>query len=178
MINFGALSSFVIFFFCACMDYIRLDDSWAQNINANMPPIINKKYINPHPSRLVDSLGVGKNCKGQSFMVPPIDDFNTEDRLYYTWFLDNKLIAPQSLIEPENRASAVLSLHIDEEFLLAHYSGKMPKDFFNRPHILEFDVLDVPYSIPESRYIENNKINEDKHADYAYWIILFSNDPC
>ena len=178
MIYLGALSSCFLFFVGSCVDYMRLDDEWAANITANLPPIINKKYINPHPSRLVDSLSVGKNCKGQAFMIPPIEDYNIKDRLYYTWFLDNQLIAPESMIEPENRASAVVSLHIDEPFLLAHYSGKMPKDFFNRPHILEFDVLDVPYTLAESRYIEGDKTNEKKHADYAYWIILFSNDPC
>jgi len=178
MIFIRAVSACFLFFLSACVDYMKIDDQWGELRQANMPPIINKKYINPHPSRLIDSLGVGTNCKGQAFMIPPIDDYNTEDRLYYTWFLDNKLVAPQSLIEPENRDSAVISLHIDEAFLLSHYSGKMPKDFFNRPHFLEFDVLDVPYSIPESRYIENKTLSENKHADNAYWIILFSNDPC
>ena len=167
-----------LFFLSSCIDYMKLDENFSENALANLPPIINKKYINPHPARLIESINVGKNCKGQAFMIPPIEDFNAKDRLYYTWFLDNQLVAPQAMIDPENRASAVISLHIDEQFLLALFNGKMPRDFFNRSHMLEFDVLDVPYTIPESRYIENSKANEKKHLDYAYWIILFSNDPC
>lgn len=164
--------------FSSCVDYMSLDDNWSANIMANLPPIINTKIISPLPSRLIDSISVGSNCKGQAFMIPQIDDYNTQDRLYFTWFLDNKLIAPESHIEPENRASAVIRLDINEQFLLAHFNGKMPKDFFNKPHILEFDVLDVPYTIPEIRYLKNFEHNEKKHADYAYWIIFFSNEAC
>jgi len=177
MINLSAVI-FCMLFFSSCVDYMGLDDEYMQSITTNLPPIINTKYINPHPSRLIESLNVGKNCKGQAFMIPPIEDYNTKDTLYYTWFLDNQLLAPEAQIEPENRASAVISLRIDEQFLFSHYGSKMPLDFFNRPHILEFDVLDVPYTIAESRYIESNKFSEKKHADNAYWIIKFINDPC
>lgn len=135
------------------------------------------EHLSPHPSRLVDSISVGKNCKGQIFKVPPIDDPNKKDRLYYLWFIDNKLAWPQSIIEPESRSSAVITLNIDEQFLLSHFDSKIPKDFFNRFHIVDFIVSDIEYTIPETRHVKHEKNNKE-HSAYAYWIVSFSNDPC
>ncbi len=142
------------------------------------PPTIDAKHLSPHPSRLVDAISVGKNCKGQLFKVPPIEDRNRKDRLYYLWFIDNKLAWPQSIIEPEYRNDAIITLNIDEQFLLSHFETKIPHDFFSRQHVIDFIVSDVEYTIPESRYIDNAKANEKEHSDYVYWIVSFSNDPC
>lgn len=146
--------------------------------NTRFPPVIDAKYLFPHPSRLVDAISVGKNCSGQVFKVPPVEDRNQNDRLYYLWFIDNKLAVQQSFIEPESRSAAVLTLKIDEQFLLSHFENKIPPDFFTRKHVIDFVVSDLEFSIPESRYIDDTKANEKEHSDYAYWIVTLSNEPC
>jgi hypothetical protein len=83
------------------------------------------------------------------------------------------------VIKPEPKNTVIARLYIDEQFLMSHYNNKIPKDFFERLHVIELFVSDVEYTIPESRYIDDEKENNEKeHSDYAYWIVSFSNDPC
>ncbi len=161
-----------------CMDYVKVEEDSMLGETYHFPPKIDAKHLSPHPSRLVDAISVGKNCKGQVFKVPPIEDRNKKDRLYYLWFIDNKLAWPQSIIEPESRDDAIITLNIDEQFLLSHFESKIPADFFTRQHVIDLFVSDVEYTIPESRYIDDAKANESDHSDYVYWIATFSNDPC
>ncbi len=161
-----------------CVDYVKLEEESMPIEVTSSPPMIDFKYLSPHPSTLVNAISVGKNCKGQAFKIPPIEDRNPRDRLYYLWFLDNRLVLPRATIEPEFRDSGTITLTIDEQFLLSHFETKLPKDFFNRSHIIEFFVSDLAYTIPESRYIDDAKHEEKEHSDYAYWIVTFSNDPC
>ncbi len=159
-----------------CIDYVRVEEEAMANEIYTFPPIIDAKGISPHPSMLINALSVGKNCKGQTFKVPPIEDRNPKDRLYYLWFLDNDLVLPGS-IEPKYRDSGIITLSIDEQFLLSHFEAKIPKDFFNRPHLIQFFVSDLAYTIPESRYVDE-KYKEKEHGDYVYWIVTFSDAPC
>src|SRR5580704_12844757 len=175
------LQLLIVFFLvgCAilngCLDYVKMDGAMS-DINVH-PPVIDFKHLSPHPSRLTEDISVGKNCLGQVFKVPPIKDRNHKDILHYLWFLDNKLVL-QAKIKPESRGMAILSFGIDEQFLLSHFSTKIPKDFFDRTHIIDFYVSDIEYVIPETRYLGDEKYNETDHVDHAYWIISFSNDPC
>ena len=173
-----SLACFLQLLFGGCLDYVKLEDEAVQTKTDSTPPLIDTRYLSPHPSTLVNAISVGKNCKGQAFRVPPIEDRNKQDRLYYYWFLDNRLVLPESTIEPEFRESGIIILTIDEQFLLSHFETKLPKDFFNHPHIIEFFVSDLAYTIPESRYIDDAKYKEKEHGDYAYWIVSFSSDPC
>lgn len=161
-----------------CVDYLKAEEDVVLNNSLNFPPLIDTKHLSPQPLSLSNDISVGKSCKGQTFKVPPIEDRNKTDRLYYLWFLDNLLVWPQSTIEPEFRDSGIITMTIDEQFLLSHFETKLPKDFFGRPHVIEFFVSDQPYTIPESRYIDETKSNEKEHTDYVYWIVSFSNDPC
>jgi hypothetical protein len=174
----STMACFLHVFTSGCLDYLKMEENHNVGDNYRFPPLIDVKYLSPHPSRLVDAISVGKNCKGQVFKVPPIEDRNKKDRLYYLWFIDNKLAWPQSVIEPESRESAIITLNIDEQFLLSHFETKIPKDFFDRLHVIDFFISDVEYTIPESRLIDDKKNNEKEHSDYAYWIVSFSNDPC
>jgi hypothetical protein len=167
----------LIIFSSGCIDYIKIDEENYNHKTENLPPIIDINHISPHPSRLVQSINVGDNCKGQAFKVPPIEDYNKNDKLYYIWFLDNELVWPLSVVEPENRASAVITLNINKQFLMSHFGNKIPKNFFNEPHILDFFVSDLLPTIPESRLVEASN-NSNNHADYAYWIVIFNNDSC
>lgn len=173
------VACFLHVFLSGCMDYVKLEDFSMLGEAYRLPPVIDSKHLSPHPSRLLDSIGVGKNCKGQTFKVPPIEDPNKKDRLYYLWFLDNKLAwaqSPQSIIEPEARNTAIVTLTIDEQFLLSHFENKIPKDFFNRPHFIEFVVSDVEFTIPDSRYTEDGRDNEKQYSDHVYWIASFTPD--
>lgn len=162
-----------------CIDYVRIERGQSVNDSIQFPPVIDAKYLSPHPSRLDKPISVGKNCGGEIFKVPPIEDRNKKDRLYYLWFLDNKLAWQQSVIEPDARENAVITLTINEQFLLSHFKTKIPDDFFERPHVIDFFVSDVEYRIPESRLpFDTSKTNEKEYSDYAYWIVSFSNGPC
>lgn len=160
-----------------CIDYVRVEDEEMASEVYSFPPIIDAKGISPHPSMLTSAISVGKNCKGQTFKVPPIEDRNQQDRLYYLWFLDNELLLPRASIEPQFRASGIITLTIDEQFLLSHFETKLPQGFFNRPHLIQFFVSDLAYTIPESRYVDE-KYKEKEHGDYVYWIVTFSDEPC
>lgn len=173
--NYRALACFLQIILSGCTDYVKLDHDESLDERHRFSPIIDTKHISPHPSRLVETIGVGKNCRGVVFQVPPIEDYNKKDRLFYLWFIDDKLALPQSIILPSSRSSAIITLHIDQQFLLSHFETKIPSDFFNRIHVIEFFVSDVEYTIPESRYIEDLKKSNE---DYAYWIVSFNNDPC
>ena len=163
---------------CGCMDYTRLDESEAINELYNFPPIIDAEHLIPNPTRLTEPLGVGQNCKGQTFMVPPIQDRNHNDYLYYLWFLDDNLLLSQATIKPELRSNGIITLTINEQFLQTFFQTKIPNDFYQKSHVLEFFVSDLPYTLPESRLIENGEKSQEDHGDYAYWIIRFRNDPC
>lgn len=172
---YPSMACFLHFCLSGCMDYVKLEGDATLGETYRFSPVIDAKHLSPHPSRLVETIGVGKNCRGVVFQVPPIEDRNKKDRLYYLWFLDNKLAWPQAVIEPESRNSAIISFHIDQQFLLSHFETKIPSDFFNRLHVIDFFVSDVAYTIPESRYVDDtSKYNED----YAYWVVTFNNDPC
>lgn len=158
-----------------CMDYIKIGDESVINASFNFPPMIDKRGLSPPPQRLTETISVGKNCKGQVFKVPPIADRNSNDRLYYLWFIDDKL-GPVNWIEPENRESAIITLNVDEQFLISLFENKFPNNFFSSTHTIEFFVSDKPYDIPERQY--QKKADEKNHGDYAYWIITFSNGAC
>jgi hypothetical protein len=147
-----------------CLDFIDVK---------TLPLVIDYKYLSPNPTLLTETIGVGKNCNGVVFTVPPIKGLSQNDRLYYLWFLDNRLVKPQAFIKAESRNFAI-TFRLDHHFLLSHFESKIPNDFFNRPHVIEILVSDMEYTIPESRYQADAKKNED----YAYWIISFNNDPC
>lgn len=162
----------------SCMDYVRTEKDLTLSEAFSLPPVIDTKHLSPHPSRLAETINIGKNCKGYIFKAP-IEDRNKQDHLYYLWFIDNKLAWPQSVIKPEPKNTIIARLYIDEQFLMSHYNNKIPKGFFERLHVIELFVSDVEYTIPESRYIDDEKENNEKeHSDYAYWIVSFSNDPC
>ena len=175
---YHAMACFLHVCLGGCLDYVNLEEKLMSSRSENFPPVIDTKHLSPHPSRLVDSISVGKNCRGQTFKVPPIEDRNLDDRLYFLWLLDEELVWPQSSIEPDFRESAIITLDIEEQTLLSHFETKIPSDFYEKPHIIEFYVSDLPYRIPESRYIDDRKNNERDHVDYAYWIVYFSSDPC
>jgi hypothetical protein len=174
------MACFLHAFFYGCIDYVRLEEKAMIEENYHFPPIIDAKVLYPQPSALLKSISVGKNCNGQVFKVPPIYDRNSQDRLHYLWFFDNELAVPIAAIEPEYRSNSVITLTINEQFLLSHFQTNLPKDFFNRPHVIEFFVSDRQYSIPESRLIEGNGSDNDRkeHEAYVYWIAMFSNDSC
>lgn len=154
-----------------CIDYVKVEE------DIMFPPRIDTRNLSPHPTRLVDTISVGKNCNGQIFKVPPIEGGNT-GKLYYLWFIDGKLASPIASIEPEARSSSIVTLTIDEQFLRSHLQNKFPADFFERPHMIEFFVSDIKYDMPEIRYIKDENYNEKDHSDYAYWLATFTNDPC
>lgn len=173
-IFYNTLACFLQIGLYGCMDYVKLEEESTLGDSYRFAPAIDSKNISPHPMRLVETIGVGKDCRGVVFQVPPIEDRNKTDRLYYLWFLDNKLVGPRFTIEPESRNSAIISFEINQQFLLSHFESRIPNDFFNRPHVIEIFVSDVEYTIPEARYPDEAK----NHEDYAYWIVSFSNDPC
>lgn len=176
---FGVACFLQLSFLVACIDYVKVEDDSVNNKSYSYPPVIDHKHLYPPPASLLAPISVGNNCKGQVFKVPPIEDQNKNQKLYYLWFLDNRLMMQQSIIEPEFRDSAIITVNIDKHFLLSHYEAtKIPKDFYNRPHVIEFYVSDVEFSIPESRYIDDNKKNEKTYSDYAYWIASFNDDSC
>lgn len=162
-----------------CLDYMKVEEDEMLGENYRFPPRIDAKYISPQPSRLINPIPVGKNCKGQVFIVPPIEDRNTKDSLYFLWFLDDKLAAPEATIAPEARKNAILTLVIDEQFLLSHFEHRtIPPDFYNRLHVINFYVSDRKYTIPESRLSEDATTIEKDHSDVVYWLVSFSNQSC
>lgn len=178
-----ALMCFLLVSIYGCLDYVKINGEASVSASSldnkiNFPPIIDFWHLSPSPDLLTEPINVGKNCKGQIFKVPPIIDKNPEDKLYYLWFLDNKLAYPQSVIEPQDRKSAILTLNIDEQFLMSLFETRLPKDFFSSPQFLEFFVSNVPYDMPEVRYINESQANQQNYGDYVYWVINFSNDPC
>lgn len=178
-IFYPSMACFLHVFLSGCMDYIKVEEDSSLDDRYHFPPVIDAEHISPLPSRLINEIIVGKNCRGQVFTVPPIEDRNKKDRLYYLWFLDNELIWRQFFIEPESRDSAILTLTIDEQFLLSHLKQtKIPRDFFNRRHIIDFFVSDVEYTIPETRRTKNSKAKENEHSAHIYWIVTFSDQPC
>lgn len=160
-----------------CVDYVNLRDNQVKMDEINFAPIIDAKHLSPHPSRLLSPISIGKNCKGQIFKVPPIEDRNPNDKLYYLWFLDNKLVQQQAMIEPEYRHTAIITLNVDSQFIQSHFENRIPDDFYTRAHVLELLVSDWQYKIPESGFIDEKVANENNHVDYVYWIVFFS-DSC
>ncbi len=94
---------FIAFILSACVDYVKIAEDSDLGDTFRFGPIIDTKHLSPHPSRLYETISVGKNCRGVVFLVPPIEDRNRKDRLYYLWFLDNRLAGPRSIIEPDSR---------------------------------------------------------------------------
>lgn len=160
----------------SCMDYTNLSKKPHENFNFS--PKINSQYISPHPNNMVIEINIGNNCQGQVFKIPPIKDYDKEDNLYYLWFLDNKLAIPQATISAENKNTSVVTFILDKQFIMSHFKSKIPNDFFTKVHILEFFISDQPYSIPETRMMENYGNNQTEHQDYTYWIVTFSDNPC
>lgn len=167
---YGTLACFLQLFLGSCIDYVRIggDPNAGEEI---FPPVVDTKHLSPYPSGLIETISVGKNCRGVTFQVP-IEDRNRQDRLYYLWFLDHRLAQIRSIIEPGSRSSAIITFHIDQQFLLTHFETKIPDGFFNRPHAIDFFISNQDYTIPESRYPKR------ENEDYAYWIVSFSNNPC
>lgn len=159
-----------------CLDYIKWDE--VMNEITAYPPVIDLKHLSPHPSRLTEAINVGKNCRGEIFKIPPIKGKNHHNPFYYLWFFDNKLVSPKASIDAKSRDMAIITLTIDEQFLLSHFGNKLPKDFFTKIHIIDFFVSDIDYVIPETRYLGDEKYNETDHVDHAYWMVFFSDDPC
>lgn len=175
MRDYSIMACFLHVFMSGCMDYVKLEDFSMLGESYRLPPVIDSKHIYPHPTGPMKSISVGKKCNGQTFKVPPIADPNKKDRLYYYWFIDDVLAWPESIIEPESRKSAIITLTIDEQFLLSHFQNNISEDFyFPSLHTIKFVVSDTRFAIPEIGYIENGSDNENQHSDSTYWIVSFT----
>ncbi len=158
----------------ACLDF--QDQRTELNQGVNFPPLIDKKFVSPPPAAFLKRVSVASNCKAIEFKIPPVRDFNKQDRLYYLWFLSGILLSPtQGIIEPENRERAIISLKLDRQ-KIEDALGHSPLDpsFFENSHLLEFVVSDRPYAIPSTRYSDDPQALEDS----VYWSIWFSDSPC
>lgn len=142
----------------------------------NIAPVIDKKYVSPSPSAFLKQIPIAANCKAIEFKIPPLRDFNKDDKLYYLWFFDGILLPPfQSLIEPENRDGAIITIKLDRQ-KVEDAVGRTPLElsFFETSHLVEFVVSDRKYVIPENRYSDD----PEAHEDSTHWAIRFSDTPC
>src|SRR5258706_12459185 len=158
----------------ACLEFQEPTPNSAQGVN--FPPLIDKKFVSPPPSAFLRKISIASGCRAIEFKVPPVRDFNKNDRLYYLWFLSGVLLPPyQGVIEPENRERAIITLKLDRQ-KIEDALGYSPLDvsFFENSHLLEFVVSDRPYAIPSSRYSDDGAAQEDS----IYWSIWFSDSPC
>jgi hypothetical protein len=172
----SALACFLHTLSSGCLEYIKIEDEAKVSETFGFPPVIDISGLNPSPALLTNAISLGKDCKGQTFIVPYIADRNVKDQLYYLWFFDQKLALPQSVIEPESRHLHIPTISVDKQFLVSFFENKIPPEFFNRSHVLEFFVSDQPYDVPERRY--QRPTSEKSHGDYAYWIVTFTEDAC
>lgn len=155
----------------SCLDYININEFNKKNYK----PIIDKRHLSPSLTRPLDSISIGTNCKGQAFKIPPPTDDDPHDKLYCLWFLDNKLISQPQVIES---SSTPIVINIDKNFLENLFENKIPNDFFDNTHFLEFLVSDKPFTLPESRYIDEKPDNEKNHIDQVYWNFRFNDNNC
>jgi hypothetical protein len=157
-----------------CLDYEQV--RVAGDKGTNFAPSIDKQYASPPPSVFIKKVPMAPNCKAIEFKIPPIRDFNKGDKLYCLWFFNGVLLPPfQSVIEPENRDRAIITMKLDRQ-KIEDAIGKSPLDatFFETSHLVEFVVADRPYAIPSSRFSSD----PDAHEDSIYWSIWFSDTPC
>lgn len=159
---------YLLILLTSCIDYIDIS---SPKDRRNFRPIIERKHLVPSQEKLFEPMNIGGNCKELSFKLLPIIDYNKEDKLYCLWFFDKALVKQSEVIEPKGRQDFLPEFILDNTFLDEHFQGKLPKEFFDRYHMVEFFVSDRPYSIPESRYIDEN-------TDYHYWTFRLSDDPC
>lgn len=148
----------------------------AKENHLNAAPIIDKRFVSPSQSSLLKTLPMGTNCRPIEFKIPPIQDTNRKDRLYYLWFFNGILLPPyQSTIEPENRSGAIVTQRLDRQ-AIEDAVGQSPLDpsFFQSSHLIEFVVADRKYAIPENRYFDDPEGREDTVS----WTIWFTDTPC
>jgi hypothetical protein len=158
----------------ACFEYREARVSAEKNVN--MAPMIDKRFVSPPPSAFLKFIPMARNCKAIEFKIPPIKDFNQNDKLYYLWFLNGILLPPfQSVIEPQNRSDAIITMKLDRQ-KIEDAIGRSPLEpsFFETSHIVEFVVSDRKYAIPGSRYSDDRDAQEDSFT----WTIWFSDTPC
>jgi len=163
------LAHFLLLIPLGCFDY--QEAYVAQTSTANYYPYIDKDFVLPQPST-TDAIFFGQDCKKQ-FTVPPIKDFNHDDKLHFLWFFDGDLLSGPRVIEPENRSDALIVLSLDRALLESHLGRSLDDAFFSKRHILQFFVADRPYKIPESRYLVDGALQ-----DSVYWSLSFSNVKC
>ncbi|MDA0713127.1 MAG: hypothetical protein O2897_03965 [bacterium] len=163
-----------IIFFNSCLEYHTLTKS------ANSPPFIDKTHVKPAPAEMLNQkIKLGKNCK-KEFSIPPIKDPNTQDTLYYLWFIKRpgelygKLLQPRAGIIPlENRDTGVISLSIDLQTIETALGYVLDDSFYSQSYLIEFYVSDRQYLIPDNRYTDSNA-----NEDYLYWTVTFANEDC
>lgn len=158
----------------SCLDYVNTDKLNKKNYK----PIIDKRHLSPSLTRPLDLISLGNNCKGQAFKIPPLTDDDPHDKLYYLWFLDNRLISKPEVIEPSQKDSTIIAINLNRNFLENLFENKIPNDFFDNAHFLEFLVSDKPFTLPESRYIDEKPDNEKNHIDQVIWNFRFNNNNC
>jgi hypothetical protein len=168
------LQVLVLALFQGCLDFeiARV----ATDKGTNFPPSIDKKYVSPPPSAFLRKVPIASNCKPLEFKIPPIRDFNKDDKLYYLWFFNGILLPPyQGVIEPENRDRAIVTLTLDKQKIEdALGRSHLEPSFFETSHVLEFVVGDRPYAIPSSRFFDD----PTAHEDSIHWSIWFTDTPC
>jgi hypothetical protein len=157
-----------------CLDFQEVHVAKQTQLNA--APIIDKKFVSPSQSSLLKPFPIGTNCRSIEFKIPPIQDGNRKDRLYYLWFFDGILLPPyQSTIEAENRAAAIVTQKLDRQ-AIEDAVGQSPLDpsFFQTSHLIDFVIGDRKYAIPENRYFDD----PDAREDAVSWTIWFTDTPC
>ena len=164
------LAHFLLVIPLGCLDY--QEAYVAQSNTANYYPYIDKNFVLPEPSAN-EQVFLGANCK-KHFTVPPVKDFNQDDRLYFLWFFDGAPLGGPRAIEPENRSNAIVDLVLDKMFLESH-GQSLDEAWYNRRHLLQFFVADRPYQIPGRHYFfpESGALE-----DSVYWVLSFTNSAC
>jgi hypothetical protein len=158
----------------SCLEYgeAKVVSESTEAANVNYPPIIDLKYVTPSPGVIHKALRLGADCPPQEFKIPPVNDRNLQDRLYYLWFLDKQLMR-QGVIESEARGQAVISYSFDRQTLTGMNKGLNPQETFSQIHLVEFYLSDRPFLIPENAYIDASAFK-----DWTFWVMQFSDTPC
>lgn len=158
----------------SCLEYQEVRLAQTTDLSQNFPPIIDSRYVRPAFTSLLAPVRIGIGCQADiTFKIPPIFDHNREDRFYYLWFFDDKIVSPPSIIESEGRDSAIITLNLKRETLVQLLGAHFGPAFFELPHMVKFVVADRPYLIAENALLAKNALE-----DSVYWIVSFSDQPC
>lgn len=158
----------------SCLEYQDVRVAKPSDFSQNFPPIIDKRSVFPSFTSLLEPVKFGDACNTEiEFKIPPVYDNNRQDRFYYLWFFDSKLISPVSIIESEARNSEPIVFTLKRKKLEELLSTKLNQDFFAKPHMVQFFVADRKYLIAE-----NARKADDALEDSIYWIVSFSDKSC